>query len=134
MIQRKSMTIAGWVIAGLIAALMTLSAGFKLFPPPEVAEQVAQQGFPKGVMFYIGIVELICVVIYLIPRTAVLGAVLLTGYLGGAVETHVRGAESILIPAAVGVLVWLALYLRDARIRALLPLRMPAASSQTSNR
>lgn len=74
-------------------------------------------------MTVLGIVELACVVIYLIPQTAVLGAILLTAYLGGATATHVRISDAFFIPIIVGMLIWLGLYLRDGRIRELLPLR-----------
>jgi hypothetical protein len=71
----------------------------------------------------LGILELICAVIYVIPRTSMLGAILLTGYLGGAIATHVRVGEQFIMPAVLGVLIWGGLYLRDYRLRALLPLR-----------
>jgi hypothetical protein len=71
----------------------------------------------------LGIVEIACTVVYAIPQTAVLGAILLTGYLGGAIATHVRLEEGFLPPVILGVLVWLGIYLRDARLRALLPFR-----------
>jgi hypothetical protein len=77
-------------------------------------------------MVRIAIVELACVLLYAIPRTSVLGAILLTGYLGGAISTHVRAGEPFYLPLGVGVIVWLGLFLRDARLRALLPLRSPA--------
>jgi hypothetical protein len=69
------------------------------------------------------VVELCCVLLYLIPQTAVLGAILLTGYLGGATATHVRVDEAYFMPVVVGILVWLGLYLRDPRLRALVPWR-----------
>ena len=71
----------------------------------------------------LGILEVACTVIYLIPRTAVLGAILLTGYLGGATATHVRIGEPWFMPVLLGVVVWLGIYLRDPRLRALIPLR-----------
>jgi hypothetical protein len=82
-------------------------------------------GFPEGTLLPIGLLELACTVVYLVPRTAVLGAVLLTGYLGGAVVTHVHAGEpaASLAPAVLGAFLWGSLYLRDARLRALLPLR-----------
>jgi hypothetical protein len=78
-------------------------------------------------MARIAIVELVCVLLYAIPRTSVLGAILLTGYLGGAISTHVRAGEPFILPLAVGVIIWLGLFLRDARLRDLLPLRSPAS-------
>jgi hypothetical protein len=69
------------------------------------------------------IVEIICAILYAVPQTAVLGAILLTGYLGGAIATHVRAAEPFWFPIPFAVLIWLGLYLRDARVRALVPIR-----------
>jgi ABC-type transport system involved in cytochrome c biogenesis permease component len=83
-------------------------------------------GYPESIILPLGIVLLACTVAYLIPRTSILGAILLTGYLGGAVATHVRAGDtlfSILFPIILGVLIWGGLYLRDARLPALIPLR-----------
>jgi hypothetical protein len=122
--QKTAMTWAGWVIAGLIGLLMVFGATMAFRNPPEVAEQVVGKfGYPPDFVLILGIVELGCVVLYLVPRTAVLGAVLLTGYLGGAVATHVRVHDNFIMPVVVGVFVWLGLYLRDPRIRELIPLR-----------
>ena len=98
----------------------------KLLKPPEIVEATLAIGIPENVIVPLGVVLIACTVLYIIPRTAVLGAILLTGYLGGAVETHVRlghGAFQILFPAIFGASVWGGLYLRDARVRALIPLR-----------
>jgi uncharacterized membrane protein YphA (DoxX/SURF4 family) len=96
----------------------------KLKGPPEFTEQFVDKfGYPADLALAIGVIEISCAVIYLIPQTAVLGAVLLTGYLGGAVATHVRVHDNFLGAVIGGVLVWLGLYLRDPRIRALLPVR-----------
>lgn len=128
--QRKWLTITGWVITLVVSGALAMSATMKFLNPPEVAEASDKFGFPEGVMFYIGVAELTCMVIYLIPRTAVLGAVLLTGYLGGAVVTHVRLLEDFSSPVIMGVLVWLALFLRYERVRELLPIRLsPTATS-----
>jgi DoxX-like family len=92
-----------------------------------VVEAFNQLGYPVSLAPAIGILELACVVIYVIPRTAVLGAILLTGFLGGAVAIHVRVGDPLfthtLFPIYVGVLVWGGLFLREARLRALIPLR-----------
>ncbi len=131
--QSKALTWPGWIITGLIGVMMVFSATMKFLNPPEVAEQVVGKfGYPEGLMLYIGIVEITCVVVYLIPRTALLGAVLLTGYLGGAIATHVRVHDNFWPPAIVGILVWLALYLRDPRVRAILPLRWPISSREST--
>jgi hypothetical protein len=131
----KVLTWAGWIITGLISVLMVFSATMKFLNPPEVAEQtVGKFGYSEDLMFPIGVVEVACVVVYLLPQTAVLGAVLLTGYLGGAIATHVRVHDNFVIPAMVGIFVWLALYLRDPRLRLLVPLRRPIDSLESTDR
>ena len=99
----------------------------KLVKPAPVVEGTLQLGYPESVILGLGIVLLTCTVLYIIPRTAVLGAILLTGYLGGAIATHVRVGNPlfshILFPVYIAVLIWGGLYLRDARLRALIPLR-----------
>jgi hypothetical protein len=103
----------------LMASVMTLSHG------QQVVEGMTKYGFPPEAINVIGISALVSVILYIIPSTAVLGAVLMTGYLGGAVATHVHAAEwaNAPVPVVVGVLVWGGLFFRDARIRALLPWR-----------
>jgi hypothetical protein len=101
--------------------MLLMSGVMKLMKHPKVIEGF--QDWPANVAVPIGIVELVSTALYLIPQTAVLGAVLLTGYLGGATATHVRLGESVLFPVGMGVLVWLGLFLRDARVRQLLPWR-----------
>jgi hypothetical protein len=98
----------------------------KLFKPALVVQATVQLGYPETVIVPLGIVLTACTVLYVIPRTAVLGAILLTGYLGGAVATHVRVGEGIFpvtFPIIMGVLVWGGLWLRDNRVRALIPFR-----------
>ncbi|MDQ6733415.1 MAG: DoxX family protein [Nitrospirota bacterium] len=119
----KKMLWAGYIISALPVLLLLFSGVMKLAKPPSVVEGFVRFGYPESVILGIGIVELACVVIYVIPRTAVLGAILLTGYLGGATATHVRVGEPFFAPIVLGILVWGGLYLRDARLRALLPLR-----------
>jgi hypothetical protein len=121
----------GWMIwtgrglSGLVALLMFLSASMKLSHAPQVVETwVGKFGFPETALTGIGLLEIACVVVYLVPRTAVFGAVLLAGYLGGAVATHVRvGDAGGVTPFLVGVVAWAGLYLREPRLWALLPLR-----------
>jgi uncharacterized membrane protein YphA (DoxX/SURF4 family) len=132
--QHKGLIWAGRVITGLIGLLMAFSGTMKLMNPPAVVEQfVGKFGYPADVTIAIGIVELACVVLYLIPATSILGAVLLTGYLGGAIATHVRVHDSFVAPAIIGIVAWLGVYLRDPRIRALLPLRRSSTSIPTSS-
>jgi hypothetical protein len=114
---------AGWIM-GVVPALMLLMSGvMKFLQPPEVAEGFTHLGWDLSLAVPLGIVEIACVLIYLIPRTAILGAILLTGYLGGAIATHVRLHEVFMIQAALGVLFWGGLWLREPRLRELLPLR-----------
>ena len=114
----------GYVVSA-IPVLMLISSGvMKFLKPPSFVEEFERLGYGENLALIIGILEIGCTIIYLIPRTAVLGAILLTGYLGGATATHVRiGDLSFFAPVIVGVLVWLGLYLRDSRVRALAPFR-----------
>jgi uncharacterized membrane protein YphA (DoxX/SURF4 family) len=121
--QSKGMTIAGWALTALIGAGLTFSAIMKFLSPEEMIDQfVNKLGYPAGLAVKIGVVEVVCTLLFVFPRTAVLGAVLLTGYLGGAIATHVRIEDNFAGAAIGGVLVWLALYLREPRVRALLPI------------
>src|SRR5262245_9440408 len=118
---------AGRMVSALpVLMLVFLSAIPKFFKPAVVLQEFARLGYSENVILGIGILELTCTVVYAIPRTSVLGAILLTGYLGGVVATHVRVGDpffNIFMRALLGPLVWGGLYLRDARLRALLPLR-----------
>ena len=96
---------------------------FLFFAPEKVSEGMTKYGYPASVAKPILIAEILCGLIYAIPQTATLGAVLLTGYLGGAVATHVHAGEPFFFPIIFGLLVWLGLWLRDGRFRPLLPLR-----------
>ena len=111
----------------LICLLLLADAAGKLMKAAAVVQGTTQIGFPVSEIVPIGAILLICVIVYAIPQTAVLGAILLTGYLGGAVATNFRLSKPLptytLVPVYVGILVWGALYLRDPRLRALLPLR-----------
>lgn len=113
----------GIVLTVLPSLLLLMSAGMKLSQQQEIVDGFQHMGFPPGVAVPIGAVELLATILFLVPQTAVLGAILLTGYLGGATVTHVRLDEPFISPVLVGVTVWLALYLRDERVRALAPLR-----------
>lgn len=119
------MTWIGWILSILIALQFFMGAAMSLIRPPSMAQEMAKQfekfGFYQQILPVLGIIMLVCAILYIIPRTAVLGAVLLTGYLGGAVATHVRIHDAFIMPIIVGVIAWLALYLRDQRVRNLLP-------------
>jgi hypothetical protein len=117
---------AGRILSALPALFLLFDAIMKFVKPEPVVKATMELGFPESVILGLGIVLLACTVLYLIPRTAVLGAILLTGYLGGAVATHVRvegGLFTIIFPVIFGALLWGGLYLRDERLRALIPLR-----------
>src|SRR5687768_1218400 len=115
---------AGWIISAIPILMMGVGGvAMVIFKRAEVDKGMAKYAYPAQVAVPLIIVEVACVVLYAIPRTAVLGAILLTGYLGGAVATHVRVSEPWFFPVIVGVLIWLGLYLRDPRIRDLTPLR-----------
>jgi hypothetical protein len=121
----KAMYWASWVVSVLPALMLCFSAYSKLSPPPDFEKQLAPVGWSASVMFALGIVELTCTILYLIPQTAVLGAILLTGYLGGATATHVRVADwgHAPIPVVVGIVIWLGIALRDGRLWSLIPWR-----------
>jgi hypothetical protein len=120
----KWMTIVGWVLTLAPSALLVMSGVMKLMASEQVTKGFADQGFPQGVHIPIGVAELASTAIYLIPQTAVLGAILLTGYMGGAIVTHVRLGESIIIHIVIGVAIWLAIFLREPRLRRLIPWRL----------
>jgi hypothetical protein len=120
----KWMLWTGRVISAIPVLFMGVMALAVLVAAPKMAtDGMVQYGYPAGVTRPLLVVEILCAVLYLIPQTAALGAILLTGYLGGAVATHVRAGEPFYLPVLFGVVVWLGLYLRDARLRALVPLR-----------
>ena len=112
-----------WGVSGLAILMLSFSAFAKLSGHPEVGKVMSGLlGFPAGTIVGIGWLEAACVLLYAIPRTAVLGAVLLTGYLGGAIAAHVRVGDAFLSPLIAGGIVWLGIYLRHDRVRALLPI------------
>jgi hypothetical protein len=123
----RKTVIAGWVVSGLVGAFLAMSASFKFFTPDIVRETMGGLGWPAHHDLMIGIIETVCVVLYLVPRTAVLGAILETALLGGAIATNVRVDNPLfsheLFGVYLGAMVWAGLWLRDARVRALLPLR-----------
>ena len=112
----------GRILSGLAALFLLMDGCMKLVKARVVVETTVQLGYPESAIVGIGIVLLACTILYLIPRTAILGAVLLTGYLGGAVATHVRVRAplfNILFPVIFGCIVWGGLYLRDRRLQML---------------
>jgi hypothetical protein len=122
----KRMLWAGRVMSALAALFLLMDGVMKLLKPDIVVKTTVDLGYPESVILGLGTVLLACTVLYLIPRTSVLGAILLTGYLGGAVATHVRVEDSVfsvLFPVILGALLWGGLVLRDGQLRALLPMR-----------
>ncbi len=120
----KAVFWASCVVSAIPVLLLFMSAGMKLSKNPQAVEGFAKGGYPDWSLVTLGVVELACTIIYLIPQTSVLGAILLTGYLGGAVDVHVRGSEiQFLAPFFCGVFVWLGLFLREPRLRVLIPFR-----------
>lgn len=124
---RKSTAVAGLVLTGLAAAFLAMDTVMKLLVLAPAVQATTELGYPASTIFWIGAIQLVCLVLYLVPATSVLGVVLLTAYLGGAVATHVRVgsplASHTLFPVYVGLMVWGGLYLREPRLRSLLPLR-----------
>jgi hypothetical protein len=117
---------AGRIISALTGLFLLLDGVMKLFKPAPVVEATVKLGYPETVIVPLGVVLTVCTILYFIPRTAVLGAILLTGYLGGAVATHVRvneGAFPVVFAVVFGVLIWGGLWFRDDRVRALIPFR-----------
>ena len=118
---------AGRIISGLVVAFLLFDGAIKLIPLEIVTETSAQLGIPTHLARTLGILTLLCAVLYAFPRTAVLGAILMTGYLGGAIYTHLRAGSPMfshtLFGVYLGLLMWGGLYLRDERLRALIPFR-----------
>ncbi|HEX2121471.1 MAG TPA: DoxX family protein [Thermoanaerobaculia bacterium] len=123
----RSQQWTGRVLSALAILFLLFDAVGKLVRPPQVVEGTTQLGWPVSVILTLGVIQLVCLILYAVPRTAVLGAILWTGYLGGAVATHVRIENPlfthILFPTYVAALLWGGLWLRDRRLRELLPLR-----------
>jgi hypothetical protein len=113
----------GRVISALIGLLFLFSASMKIKGGPELSEGIRHLGLPESMVVPLAILETACVVIYLIPPTAVVGAILLTGFIGGAMCTHWRVGDPFYLHILIGILVWLALYFREDRLKVLIPLR-----------
>ena len=115
---------AGRILSAIPVLMMLFAGIMKLIKPPSMVQGLAQYGYPESLVVIIGILEVACTVVYLIPRTSVLGAILVTAFLGGATATNVRVKDpSFVLPVIFGVLAWAGLFLREERLRALIPLR-----------
>lgn len=125
--NKKSRPWAGYIISGIPVLFLVLDSIGKFVMPVQVVEGTVALGYSTSVIIPLGITLLICTMLYAFPKTSVLGAILLTGYLGGAVATHVRVGNSlfghILFPVYLGIMLWLGLYFRESRLRELLPVR-----------
>lgn len=123
----RSMTLAGYGLTGLCALFLLMDAAMKLMELPIVLETTIQLGWPASSAVPLGLVLVISVLLYLLPRTSILGAVLLTGYLGGAVATHARIGSPLfthtLFGVYVGIIMWAGVYLRDPVLRSIFPVR-----------
>ena len=114
----------GRIMSAIPVLLMLFSGVVKLLKPAPVVQGFAKFGYPESLIVVLGIIEILCVLVYLIPRTSILGAILMTGYLGGATATNVRVSDpSSVITVLLGVFVWGGLYLRDVQLRDLIPFR-----------
>ncbi len=133
----KGMLWPGWIMSALPSLFLVVDGVMKLVKPEAVVKATVDLGYAETVILPLGVVLLACTILYLIPRTAVLGAILLTGYLGGAVATHVRAGQGpfeILLPVVFGALLWGGLFLRDGRLRELIPLRAQQRPQQVNHR
>lgn len=113
----------GRALSALAVLVFVFTLTFGFLKPDVAAQGFARYSYPEGAMTRILIVEIVCVVLYVIPSTSILGAILLAAYLGGATATHFRVGEPFYLPVGVGILLWLGLYMREPRLRALVPMR-----------
>jgi len=123
----KKRSIAGYALTAFVALFLTFDTVMKVLQLAPAMQGTIELGYPASTVLTIGLIELVCLVLYLVPRTSVLGALVLTGYLGGAIATHVRVGSPLpthtLFPIYVALMVWGGLYLRESRLRELLPFR-----------
>ncbi len=122
--SKRSVIWTGRILSGLTILALGMSGAMKLSHHPKVIEQfIGRFGFSEGLLTPIGILEISCALLYLIPGTSTFGAILVTAYLGGATVTHVRVGDPFIIPVVLGVIAWAGLYLRDERVRQLIRMR-----------
>ena len=123
MAERGWIVWTGRAISAAVSLAFAASAFMKLKGGPELTQGMAHLGLPESLIVPLAILEISCVVVYAIPATSVLGAILLTGYMGGAICTHWRVGDPFLAQIGFGVFVWLGLYLRESRLKGIIPLR-----------
>lgn len=121
----RGAVISGWIISTLIILFMLVDGIGHVMKFPPYVKGTMDVGYPQSVIMPLGLVELVIALLYAIPRTRILGAILLTAYFGGATATHVRMGQPFYFPIVFGILVWLGLYLRDTRLRTYIPLTNP---------
>jgi len=126
---RGKLVWAGRGLSVLVSLMFAFSAAMKFKGGPDLAQGMAHLGLPETMVVPLALLELTCVVVYLIPATSVLGAILLTGYIGGAICTHWRSGDLFYVQSILGVCVWLGLYLRETRLKGLIPLRTSETTS-----
>ncbi len=114
---QKTFKISGWVLTGLLSLLFLMSAAMKILQQPEAIEQAASIGFDATTYLKIGVVELLTLILFIIPRTGIIGALLLIAYMGGAIATHLQNQESIFMPVLVQILVWITAFIRFPELR-----------------
>ena len=118
---------SGYVLQGIATLFLVFDCAIKIFPSQEAIQGTGDLGFSTSALLPLGLIELVCLILYLVPRTSVLGALLWTGYLGGAIATHFRLGNPLpthtLFPIYVAILIWGGIWLRDERLRALIPFR-----------
>lgn len=120
--ESKKVFWGGWVLSGLVSALLLFSASSKLTHGAQVVEGFAKAGYPEAAILPIGALELVFTVLFLVPRTTVLGAAFLTAYLGGAVATHLHQGDSFVMPIVIAVLIWVGSWLRTPALAKVFPL------------
>jgi hypothetical protein len=113
----KTKNILNWVLAGLVAAIFLGSAFFKLTGAPEAVEGATKFGLTASTFTMIGVIELVSIILFLIPRTGVLGTLLLAAYMGGAIATHLEHGESIVAPVCISAFVWIVAIIRFPELR-----------------
>jgi hypothetical protein len=122
MLTNRTIVWIGRGISILLTLLFAMSAFMKMRHGPDVMQGMAHLGLPESLIIPLAIVEISCVVLYAIPATAILGAILLTGYIGGAILAHMRVGDPFFVQIGLGLFVWLGLYLRENRLKELFPL------------
>ena len=129
----QSMRRTGWILSGIVIAFMAVDAGTTLLAIEPVKKATLETGYPLDLLWLIGLLSLSCLVLYAIPATCVLGAIILTGFLGGAITSHLRVAGGLtpemMVSIIIGVLAWGGLWFRDPRLRMLLPRRRDAVQN-----